>query len=200
MAASVVVRESSVLTVTCLPCTVTVPALTAMEKPPELMAELAVTAAPTSAAPSCLAEVASWKTSKLYSPEDVPESAVAVVCVSLLVTLRVSKKDVSFNFSDTVLRDVSSVFRLVKAAFLARTPACSVRIRRCGARSTLVSCSTMLFQSKPEANPDTFKSMLVSWGNCTTPLKHSKWNARMRTNKCSPIEWTGRRHSVLAPA
>ena len=139
MAASVVVRESSVLTVTCLPCTVTVPLVTAIEKPPELIAELVLTAAPTSLAPSCLAEVASWKISKLYSPDDVPESAVAVACVSLLVTLRVSKKAVSFSCSDTVLREVSSVFKLVKAAFLARTPACSVRIRRCGARSTLVS-------------------------------------------------------------
>ena len=65
--------------------------------------------------------------------------AVAVACVSLLVTLRVSKKALSLSCSDTVLREVSSVFNLVKAAFLARTPACSVRIRRCGARSTLVS-------------------------------------------------------------
>ena len=111
--------------------------VTAIEKPPELIAELVFTAAPTSLAPSCLAEVASWKISKLYSPDDVPESAVAVACVFATGHFAGIEKAVSFSCSDTVLREVSSVFNLVKAAFLARTPACSVRIRRCGARSTL---------------------------------------------------------------
>ena len=63
MAASVVVSESEVDTVTCLPCTVTVPAETGMAKPALLRAALVLTAAPTSELPICLAVVANWYTS-----------------------------------------------------------------------------------------------------------------------------------------
>ena len=60
MAARVVVRELSVSTVIWLPCTVTVPAVIGMDNPAELIALLVLTAAPTSVAPNCLADVAIW--------------------------------------------------------------------------------------------------------------------------------------------
>ncbi len=59
MAARVVSNESLVDTVICLPCTVTVPSVTAMANPLESSEALVVTLAPTSVLPSCLAAVAS---------------------------------------------------------------------------------------------------------------------------------------------